>query len=337
MSRETDRQDTPLSMSSHAHHAGPWHPVIRNRGTDLALLNSAGLSILLARMFPSDQYQLIDFGDGRRLERFGAWRLDRPCPAVEGVARIDAEAWVTVDGRFERGEREEGEWTAIEELPKQWTVAHGPMAFELSPSVFGHLGVFPEQAANWDWIAEQLDGAAEPVKVLNLFGYTGGSTLAAAVAGAAEVVHVDAARNTLKRARRNAELSGMADRPIRWIAEDAAKFVKRELKRGNRYDAVILDPPSYGHGPRGEVWRLSKHLPRLLRMCGELTADRRRFLLLTCHTPGYTSERLRQMTAEALGGPPGGSDDGHVTAGALTIRAATGRKLPCGVAVRWRA
>ena len=134
-------------------------------------------------------------------------------------------------------------------------------------------------------------------KLLNLFAYTGGSTLAAAAAGA-EVVHVDAAKNIVAWARRNAELSGLADAPIRWIAEDAMKFVKRELKRGNRYDAVILDPPSYGHGPRGEVWRLSKHLPRLLSLCGELTAGRLQFMLLTCHTPGYDAELLTEMLTE---------------------------------------
>ena len=166
--------------------------------------------------------------------------------------------------------------------------------------------------------------------MLNLFAYTGGSTLAAAAAGA-EVVHVDAARNIVAWARRNAELCGLAEAPIRWIAEDAMKFVKRELKRGNHYDAVILDPPSYGHGPRGEVWRLSKHLPRLLAMCGQLTAGRRQFMLLTCHTPGFPPARLREMMAEALGE----EDRGAVSARELTIRAATGRELPSGVAVRW--
>ena len=141
------------------------------------------------------------------------------------------------------------------ELPERWTIAHGPLQFELKRTDFGHLGLFPEQAENWDWIAERVAAAGRPLKVLNLFAYTGGSTLAAAAAGA-EVVHVDAAKNIVAWARRNAELSGLADAPIRWIAEDAMKFVKRELKRGNRYDAVILDPPSYGHGPQGEVWRL---------------------------------------------------------------------------------
>ena len=167
------------------------------------------------------------------------------------------------------------------------------------------------------------------MKVFNLFAYTGGSTLAAAAAGA-EVVHVDAAKNIVAWARRNAELSGLGDAPIRWIAEDAMKFVKRELKRGNRYDAVILDPPSYGHGPQGEVWRLSKHLPRLLSLCHELTAGRPEFMLLTCHTPGYGPDTLREMMLEAFG------SEGIVSAGALTIRSAAGRMLPSGAVVRWK-
>ena len=281
-------------------------------------------------MFPAHEYCLIDFGNGRRLERFGTLLLDRPCPAVEYLQRADPEAWQEVDARFDRTGESEGQWSFDRHLPEPWTVAHGRVRFELKPTPAGQIGAFPEQAANWDWIADRLREIAQPVTILNLFAYTGGSTLAAAACGA-EVVHVDAARNTVARARRNAELSDMAELPIRWIAEDALKFVERELKRGNRYDAVILDPPSYGHGPRGEVWRLSKHLPRLLSLCGQLTAGRRRFMLLTCHTPGFDPERLGRMMTEALGDAGQGTCD----ATELTIRAATGREMPGGVAVRW--
>lgn len=288
-------------------------------------------------MFAPDQYQLIDFGVGRRLERFGPWRLDRPCPAVEGVPQTDPDAWRQADARFERTEGPEGQWSLRRELPQRWTIAHGPVTFELKRSPTGHLGVFPEQAANWHWIADELQErkggqSLSALRVLNLFAYTGGSTLAAAGAGA-EVVHVDAARNTTAWARRNAELSGLAGKPIRWITDDAQKFVRRELTRGNRYDAVVLDPPSYGHGPRGQLWRLSKHLPRLLRMCGELTAGRRRFILLTCHTPGFDPPRLKRLMTDALEGP----DEGTVTALGLILRsAAGGRELPAGVVARWQ-
>lgn len=282
-------------------------------------------------MFTPDQYQLIDFGRGRRLESFGPWRFDRPCPAAKRTARADPDAWPQADARFDRTEGEEGQWSLRRELPEQWTIVHGPLTFELKRTPAGHLGVFPEQAANWDWITDQLRAAGPPLRILNLFAYTGGSTLTAAAAGA-EVVHVDAAQNTTAWARRNAELSGMTEKPIRWIADDAVKFLERELRRGNRYDAVILDPPSYGHGPQGQLWRLSKHLPQLLEICGQLTAGRRRFMMLTCHTPGFDPARLSEMMTDALGE----TDDGTVTARQLTIRSATGRELPSGMIARWQ-
>lgn len=283
-------------------------------------------------MFTPDQYQLIDFGGGRRLERFGPWRLDRPSPAAERIARADPDAWRQADARFDRTDGEEGRWSLKRKLPERWTIAHGPVTFELKLTPAGQVGVFPEQAANWDWITEQLQAAGRALRILNLFAYTGGSTLAAAAAGA-EVVHVDAARNTIAWARRNAELSGMAGRPIHWITEDVQKFVHRELNRGSRYDAVVLDPPSYGHGRRGEVWRLSNDLEPLLQLCGQLTAGCRRFMLLTCHTPGFAPARLERMMADALGE----TDEGTVTARPLTIRSAAGRELPSGVVARWEA
>ena len=294
-------------------------------------------------MFTSTEYQLLDFGDARRLERFGALTLDRPCPAAEGAHRAHPDAWQNVDGQYERsdgdrsdgdrsdGDRSDGDrgrWFSLGHLPEQWTVSHGPITFELQCTPAGHLGLFPEQAANWDWIAEQV-GRRGPCKVLNLFAYTGGSTLAAAAVGA-KVVHVDAAQNTVRWARRNAERSGMGEKPVRWIAEDAVKFVHRELKRGNRYEAVILDPPSYGHGPRGEVWQTSKQLTDLLAMCGELTAERRHFILLTCHTPGFDPGRLKRIAIEAFG-----NDGGTIVARELTIHSVTGRELPSGVVLRW--
>lgn len=304
-------------------------------------------------MFLQQEYQLLDFGRGRKLERFGGLILDRPCRAAEGLVGADEGGWDRADGRFDRSDGKRGEWTCGGNLPRQWTVHHGSMAFELRPSEFGHLGVFPEQASNWDWIAERLRegvsgglssgakpklpqnnagqaGSGTRASVLNLFAYTGGSTLAAAAAGA-KVVHVDSAKNTVARARRNAELSGMGEAPIRWIAEDAVRFVRRELRRGNRYDGVILDPPSYGHGVRGEVWSLSKDLPLLLEMCGRLTTGRRAWILLSCHTPGFGAARLKGIMAEVLND----SAAGRVRGGELSIAAASGRVLPSGVAVRW--
>jgi 23S rRNA (cytosine1962-C5)-methyltransferase len=305
-------------------------------------------------MFTLDDYELLDFGDGRRLERFGDFVLDRPCPVAANHAKGDAALWVQADAWFDGREEMRGEWTERRVLPGRWTAAYGNARFELKRTEFGHVGLFPEQADNWRWIARAVShfrsgesqGESEtvassasdvggrasndgrpPCRVLNLFAYTGGSTFAATAAGAV-VVHVDAAKNVVAWARRNAELSGLDNAPIHWIAEDATKFCKREVKRGNRYDAVILDPPSYGHGPRGEVWRLSKHLPRLLDLCAELTDRRPLFLLLTCHTPGYDGERLRQMLQDAFG------ESLEISAGSLSIRASTGRSLPSGVFVR---
>ncbi len=324
-------------------------------------------------MRDSKPYELLDFGHGRRLERFGELVLDRPCPAAVNFERSDPLLWEEADARFEGRERERGRWVCRRSLPERWTLAHGPLRFELKRTDFGHVGVFPEQAENWQWIAdrcksqrrtapgEAFSGAGtsrgqfvhgscvdvghdneadsplprprsqqergQVSKVLNLFAYTGGATMAAAAAGA-EVVHVDAAKNVVAWACRNAKLAGLADAPIRWIVEDAQKFVKREIRRGNRYDAVILDPPSYGHGAHGEVWRLAKHLPRLLELCAELTADRLRFLLLTCHTPGFDADMLAAMVRDTLG--PGG----RIIAQPLTIRSRTGRLLPSGVVVR---
>jgi 23S rRNA (cytosine1962-C5)-methyltransferase len=232
---------------------------------------------------------------------------------------------------LDRTDSQEGRWTCRRDLPERWTIRHGRLVFELKRNVFGHLGLFPEQAENWPWIAEHA-ASTTPLRVLNLFAYTGGSTLAAAAAGA-EVAHVDAARNLVAWARRNAELSGLAEAPIRWIVEDAVKFVKREVRRGNAYDAVILDPPSYGHGAHGEVWRLSQHLPRLLELCARLTAGRRRFMLLTCHTPEFDPARLGEMMRTAMGD----STPGDVAARPLVIPTATGRELPSGVVVTWEA
>ena len=263
------------------------------------------------------------------MERFGSLVLDRPCLTAESTAKADPALWERADARFVRTEGKLGQWLSDRELPERWTITHGPLVFELKRTEFGHLGVFAEQAANWDGISQRLHRAQRPLRVLNLFAYTGGSTLTAAAAGA-EVVHVDAARNVVAWARRNAELSGLADAPIRWITEEAMKFAGREIRRGNRYDAVILDPPSYGHGPRGEVWRLSKHLPRLVSMCGDLTTGRRRWLLLTCHTPEFDLPRLASLVSETLGA-------GHVTAEPLTLQAVTGRRLPSGVVVGWEA
>jgi len=279
--------------------------------------------------FP-DSYQLLDFGEGRRLEQFGPLRLDRPCPGTERIPRSDPDLWAGADARFTGTSANAGRWECRRELPERWTGRLGAVVLELKRCESGHVGVFPEQAENWDWLAARVRSAGGPIRILNLFAYTGGSTLACAAAGA-EVVHVDAARNVVDWARRNAKLSGLADAPIRWIAEDAMKFARRELKRANGYDAVILDPPSYGHGTHGEVWRLSQHLPRLLAICAELTAGQCRFVLLSCHTPGYDPARLEAMLRESFAG----QTEGRFSSNVMAVRTPAGRELRSGVVARW--
>ena len=263
-------------------------------------------------------YALLDFGSGRKLERFGGFVLDRPSPSAEGAVIQKPELWRSADATFAQGD-----WTFFNpalSLETAWPIHFSPITLELKCSPFGHLGVFPEQQTNWKRIADLLSPAAS---VLNLFAYTGGSTLAAAAAGA-RVTHIDSARNLLARARRNAELSGLADAPIRWIAEDAVRFVKREQKRGQKYDAIILDPPSYGHGTQGSVWQIDRDLPILLQNCFDLLSDKLLFLLLTCHTPFFDEKKLTELVQRK----------GYFSESfPMEIPASTGHKLPSGYGV----
>ena len=289
----------------------------------------------------TNDYELLDFGDGRKLERISGVILNRPCPPAEGVAKTRPELWENATARFRWPRTGDGSWApALRQwVPADWHFRHegdAPFRLQLDALPSGQLGVFPEQQENWHWVSRQVAKARtngdRPPRVLNLFAYTGGSTLAAVAAGA-EVVHLDAARNIVDRARANAEFSGFADRAIRWIPEDAMKFCQRELKRGNRYDAVILDPPTYGHGPKGELWKISEHLLPLLQLCGELTADRRAFVLLTCHSPGIGPAELAAYLAEGIfghcGQPP--------KAGELYLETQDARRLPSGTFARWPA
>lgn len=284
-------------------------------------------------------YQLLDFGDGRKLERFAGIVLNRPCPTAEGLSKQHPELWTEATARFRGPRMGDGSWSPAPKswLPQNWHYTHTSAVefrLQLDPLPSGQVGVFPEQESNWTWIAQQAaSGLAKhqrPLKVLNLFAYTGGSTLAAAAAGA-EVVHIDAAQNIVDRARQNAELSGLAERPIRWIPEDAMRFCQREIKRGKQYDAIILDPPTFGHGPKGELWQIDRSLLPLLKVCGELTQQSRAFILVTCHSPGIGPAELAAYLSEGIfghcGQPP--------KSGELFLETATGRRLPSGVYARW--
>ncbi len=287
---------------------------------------------------PTDlpDYELMDFGAGRKLERFGDWVLDRPCPGAAEFTKAHPTAWRDATARYKGERAADGIWSPG---IKRWNTATCSlqvdsklgMTLQLAPLPSGQVGVFPEQLENWKWIVAQVARTEKP-KVLNLFAYTGGSTLAAAQAGA-EVTHVDAAKSVVDRARGNAEASGLAEAPIRWIVEDALKFCEREVKRDSQYEAIILDPPSYGHGPKGQQWSIKRDLLPLLELCGKLTTDRRAFVLCTCHTPGIGPAELSAYLSDGLFGHCGQPPQ----VGSLYLKTAAGRKLPSGEFARWPA
>jgi 23S rRNA (cytosine1962-C5)-methyltransferase len=271
-------------------------------------------------------YELLDAGDGRRLERFGPVVTDRPAPSALEPRR-EPGAWGSADLTFSRN----GGWTGPRALDA-WTIELAGLTFELRPTASGQVGVFPEQMANWRWLRDRVsaDGEAETRgEFLNLFGYTGGATLALAAAGAA-VAHVDGSRPAVAWARRNASLSGLADRPVRWLVDDAEAFVARETRRGRRYTGVVLDPPSYGHGAAGRSWRLEERLARLLEACIGATGGHPSVVLLTAHTPGFGAARLADELAAALGRQ--GRD---VESGDLGLDARSGARLALGSFARW--
>lgn len=278
-------------------------------------------------MFESTQYELLDFGDERKLERFGDTIVDRPAPAASSH-RGDDSLWSQAGATLSR-DGDKFEWRYANGLPKPWQLKCDGLVFELNPTDSGQVGIFPEQAVNWSWITKKLQ-SRPGASVLNLFAYTGGSTLAAALAGA-NVVHVDAAKSVVNWARRNAELSGLGDASIRWIVEDAVKFVAREIKRGNRYDAIILDPPSYGHGPKGEPWKLTRDLFALLGDCKQLLSAKPALFLLSCHTPGFGPAELSASLSTCLFGSCGAG----VRTRDLAIATSNGRRLPAGHAAYW--
>jgi 23S rRNA (cytosine1962-C5)-methyltransferase len=268
-----------------------------------------------------DGYELLDFGGGARLERVGGRLVVRPHPAAEGE-RADPSLWGRPDLEFVPGIG----WGGPAPV-EPWELALEGLVLEARPTPTGQLGLFPEQAGSWHALRDAVGGGAR--RILNLFAYTGVGTLVAAAAGA-EVAHVDGSRPTVAWARRNAELSGLTDRPIRWLVDDATRFVARDLRRGRRYDGVVLDPPSYGHGPGGRQWRLEDDLPELLAACTELVDAPRGFVHLTAHTPGFGPAVLAAMLAESVGIPATG-----LQAGWLALDSRSGRRLELGAFVRW--
>lgn len=275
-------------------------------------------------------YELLDCSGGERLERWGNVVLIRPDPQVIWNTPKEHPLWHRADARYIRSKEGGGHWECRRQLPEAWNINYKDLQFKISPTGFKHTGLFPEQAVNWDMMREKITGAGRSVKVLNLFAYTGGATLAAASAGAS-VCHVDAAKGMVHWARENAELSSLAEKPIRWIVDDCAKFVEREIRRGNTYDAIIMDPPSYGRGPGGEVWKLEDQIYDLVKLCTGVLSDEPLFFLLNSYTTGLSASAMAYVLGvnmQKFGGGVSAEEIG------LPVTA-SGMVLPCGSSAIW--
>ena len=277
-----------------------------------------------------EDYELLDCGCGQRLERWDRQVLVRPDPQAIWETPRRHPAWRKADGRYLRSSTGGGHWEK-EALPESWKIRYGALTFQVKPMNFKHTGLFPEQAVNWDFMAEKIRGAGRPIRVLNLFAYTGGATLACAKAGAS-VCHVDAAKGMVAWARENARLSGLAEAPVRWIVDDCAKFVEREIRRGKTYDAIVMDPPSYGRGPGGEVWKLEEDLYPFVELCAGALSDEPLFVLINSYTTGLAPSVLGYLLELLVKKRHGGECTWDELG--LPVRE-TGLALPCGATGRW--
>lgn len=275
-------------------------------------------------------YAVLDCGGGEKVERWGPHILVRPDPQAIWPKIDSVNAWKRAGAIYHRSKSGGGQWE-IRKLPAQWTISYKELTFNLKPMSFKHTGLFPEQAANWDFIMDKVRTAGRPVNVLNLFAYTGGATLAAAAAGAS-VCHVDASKGMTQWARENAASSGLADRPIRWIVDDCKKFVQREIRRGRKYDAIIMDPPSYGRGPSGETWKIEEDVADFVKLTMELLSDHPLFVLISSYSTGLAPS----VMAYLLGITARVQHDGYIEAQELGLPVqSTGLVLPCGSSARF--
>ena len=275
-------------------------------------------------------YEVIDCSKGEKLERWGKYLLVRPDPQVIWDTPKTEKGWRKMNGHYHRSAKGGGEWEFFD-LPEQWQIHYGSLTFNLKPFSFKHTGLFPEQAANWDWFSEKIKKAGRPVKVLNLFAYTGGATLAAAAAGAS-VTHVDASKGMVTWAKENITSSGLAERPVRYIIDDVVKFVNREIRRGNKYDAIIMDPPSYGRGANGEVWQFENNIYDLVELCTNVLSDNPLFFLINSYTTGISSKVLENILNLTVNK----EHNGKVSSGEIGLPMENSKLvLPCGIYGRW--
>ena len=286
-------------------------------------------------MWIADQwkdYELLDASSGERLERWGAHTLVRPDPQVIWKTPRTSGAWKRPEGRYSRSHTGGGSWDKGS-LPASWDIRYGDLTFHVKPMNFKHTGLFPEQAANWDWMQQKIRSAGRPISVLNLFAYTGGATVACLAAGAS-VCHVDAAKGMVAWAKDNAAASGLAGASVRWIVDDCAKFVEREIRRGHTYDAIIMDPPSYGRGPGGEVWKLEDNLWDFVSLCAGVLSPDALFVLINSYTTGLAPSVLSYITDSIFTAHRGGSSRAEELGLPVTQ---SGLVLPCGASCRWEA
>lgn len=276
-------------------------------------------------------YEVIDTSNGEKLERWGKYILLRPDPQVLWDTPKKNPAWRNLNAHYHRSKKGGGEWEFFD-LPEQWAIHYKDLTFHLKPFSFKHTGLFPEQAANWDWFSDLIKKANRPIKVLNLFAYTGGATCAAAKAGAS-VTHVDASKGMVTWAKENAAASGLSDAPIRWIVDDCVKFVEREIRRGNHYDAIIMDPPSYGRGPKGEIWKIEEKIHPFIALCQQLLSDEPLFFLVNSYTTGLAPAVLTYLISTEVVSRHGG----QVISDEIGLPVSdNGLVLPCGAAGRWQ-
>lgn len=270
-------------------------------------------------------YSIIATGDGMKLERWNDVYLLRPDPQVIWPERIQMSAYKSLNAIYNRSESGGGGWKILKKMPQEWTVSYGDLNFLVKPMGFKHTGLFPEQAVNWDRMRELISNAGRPVNVLNLFAYTGGATVACLAAGAS-VCHVDASKGMVERAGENVRLSGLKDKPVRFIIDDCKKFVQREIRRGRKYDAIIMDPPSYGRGPNGEMWKIESELYPLVELCMEVLSDNPLFFLINSYTTGLQPMVLKNILTLTVGS----KFPGEVEAYEVGIKTEEGIDLPCG-------